>query len=781
MPFNTSPVNWTKVNGAMPERGRPTLGVASTIYARGQATLQVTQKIIYGQGAAVTNITTEVFAKGQTQADFEQRINHGTGLEALDILHSVYARGITSLHIQQRINQGTGGYSVPITQQIDAKHGFAGVFIEQVIGEQGSYSLDIQQEITNPKGAASLGIQQEIKSKGTYSTGIEQHIYQSSNATQPSSSAGWRVSAKVVLDGTDISENVTGLIRVEAEEGAARIAEFVYDPDPSTLNITDLVAVPLLIYAGEGANAAGANAAQRLVFQGIVDVPDYDPVTQLIKINATDNLQGRFNSLTREKIETEIGGYWSVHLFSEDSQGWDYMQERMSTQNYSYDLDVGLSGVKSPWGIMGGASFTYTEDDVYDESLSFSFASIRDIINEVKIGIDFRFQRLRAREEYVRWMYTQAWCDYLVQPWDLPTKDMLKSAVESTGWALRDISYTDTPSPGWYQCSAWDAPRFWSPAPYGTSEADATKYALGFAAHIQKRWAQTVTEKYEIRVVSNSSIAQFGASTEHIEIGVEAEQDISAWEQGDEFLSISSMPLSISSGQVAATESGDDILDADEATVAGGRSEMENAQLTAIHKAKALIKDSHRNNYVTFSVPVEPSIERHHLISLGTSGVTAQGKVHSFIHSIDMSEGYAYTEITLSLSKIQATGVDSNITVVPSPDTEPKVVPDGEDPGSIGYNSSLHIGGKIDSVDFNEAWRGLITNYMYDSAEPDSGFSSSPPPAKIYPSEFRYEAPAISEEDRQEVVGLVEDAQGNETTTEIEVSVPDELMTIVTT
>lgn len=772
MSFNTGPANSSAINANAPTygRGMAEIEFTSLVYAVGFPIADIEQRVIYGQGRATADVKSILYASGHPEVWVSQRVNYGLGVYSVPMQQLIYAVGQVNVNVEQRVNQGTGGYSVDIQQNIVGVKGYASAHIRQVINIPGIASASIQQNITNPSGVASVNIQQASYTSGLGpSVQVTQAIIDNVVVDTPPEHVEW--AAYIRLGGSDITDNITGQIRVEGEESTSRIAEFSFDPLAGTYNLTDWVGKSVQIFYE--VRVPSGHTSRVLLFTGVVDVPEYDPVTQLVHISATDNLQGRFEQATNELITEEIGGYWSRHIFNEDSRGWEYFQERMSTQAYSYDLDVNGAGHKTPWSSPSAARFTFTEDDINDESITLAYANRRDILNTVNISIDFRYQRLRSRELYARWHYGGSWCEFLVNPWILPTKEMLQSGVESTGWALRAISFTDIPSAGYFYCGG-SSPTYWSPGAYGDDESQTRKFAIGVDAHIQKRWAQTVTETYSIKVLNDESVTYFGVISEQEDYGIEAEQDVSDWEQRDEYLSTSSMPITISAAGPSPTESGDDIIDADEAVVENGRAEMENAQLTAIAKARTAIKKSHRRNYVGFSTVLAPRIERYHTIQINTALVSAKGKVYSVVHTMDVDSGEATTNVTLALSKLAGSGlqVDREIEVLPKPDTSPTVVPAPEEPEYIGYNRSTHVGSGDDSPVFNESWRGLLTNYI--PSQGAYGAASSPPlPEKVYPFEFRYETPAIDDADVQEVIGLAED--------EVQVLIPGDSLTVTTT
>ena len=755
----------------------PTTGEVSTIRAEIQTLVDSVEIAIYVDdtliGKAYDTSAERILEAGRagiavtqnaTADNFQFSIMQGS--ISLPIQQRVVDPGFASVEITQEVTNPRGLVSVEITQTIEANTGYCGVYITQKMVAQGSVSVDITQTITNPQGIASVEITQQVFTPGLTSVEILQSITDPVALT--ADHADWK--ARVTLDGVDISEDITGEIRVEAEENGSRIAEFEFDPPAGLLEIMEWVATPVTIdYLIK--EAGGTEYSVYRIFTGIVDVPEYDPVTQLVRINATDHLQGRFEQATHEEITDLIGGEWSRHVFDEEVDGWQYFQDRLTTQPYSYDLDVNGVGVKAPWLAKVTPDFTYTNDTIDDESVITSFASRRDIINKGLINLDFRFQRMRERRHTIAWELYPGFIDYLGDPFIWPTKSMCDSAVAGGGWVLESIIYIEAPESGVYNVRREEEGGYY-PVAWILTPGFAANYCQGFYAMVSNKWAQTITEEYEFEVICQQSIDQLGPIHEEFDYGVECEQDIVDWEDteapGFSISAAETDGIMTSSASIGAPWEGEEYLDADETDIENGRAEMENAQVCAIEVAKTSILNTHRNNHVEYSSFLEPQLERHHTVYINTGHIDAKGKVHGYIHTMDPDAGTATTEVTLSISKVLASGLPFNSPITPAP--KPDIEPDQSVVTGWG-GLSTHIGGRLESFNYSEDMRGFITNYEWDPDTQD--FTSEPLPAKTYPYEFVIETPEIEEEARQPVIGS--------STITVHVEVPDELMDITTT
>ncbi len=138
----------------------------------------------------------------------------------------------------------------------------------------------------------------------------------------------------VSVDGADVSDRLTGRLRIEAEEGAARIAEFTLLPTGGQLALTDWVGAPAVI------DVIQDGSAHRL-FTGLVDHPRYDPATRQVTLICTDARQEKLDALDAASIEALTpGALWSPDVFDGDADGLRRAEDRLST--LPAVLDLGL-------------------------------------------------------------------------------------------------------------------------------------------------------------------------------------------------------------------------------------------------------------------------------------------------------------------------------------------------------------------------------------------------------------------------------------------------------
>lgn len=582
----------------------------------------------------------------------------------------------------------TGIASLIIEQVIVAKTGKVILSIEQALSASGQASLTIEQSVTELLGVAALTIEQQVAGVGSASLSLTQTVYQV-QANGYGAGAVWR--PVVFLNGVDVSASLTGALRVEAEEGAARIAEFVLEPVAGAVSLTDWVGASVQIdYAV--LDAAGAIATQERLFTGIVDVPQYDPTLRLTTFRCTDDLQGRIAAMGRSTIDAVLGGYWSEHVFDIEAEDWQYAQDRLSTQPLSYDLTADGAGVLTSWSAKATPDFTFDADQILDESLVVDLAQRRDLVNTIEINFQFRFRRDKERQQSMTWNYPGGFCGYLDNNSELPTRQMIEDAVVAAGWLLTGTpAYTPPPGSQWIDCGGLQ--RGWL-----ISDELLNTLVLGASFDVARRYSQTVTEGYTVRVRAPESVSLLGEIPETVTTAFEAYAEDDGWESAEEYTAPPSGSVVDANGDLVWDQDGDSTT---------GRAAADGALETLIAKARTDILAAHRSNYVEFDVLLHPALALSHTARVETDNVTAQGKVRQLLHVMDLEAGAATTTVRLAVSKSQPDGTADSAIAAPAP---PNSTSTETRTGGDRIYLGTHIGGKQSSPAFDEEWTGFIGN-----------------------------------------------------------------------
>ena len=545
---------------------------------------------------------------------------------------------------------------------------------------------------------------------------------------------------RVLLGGSDVTASVTGTIDIEAEESAARIAEFTLIPS-GVIDVNDWIgkaaSIDFLTY-----DAAGATLTDDRLFTGVVALPVYSMQESNVVFRCTDSLQERFEGMTYPDILSELTGYYHSSSFGDPVDGWQYAEDVLSTVPKGFDLNSdGVTGVLTEWEAKATPDYSLTESDIIADSLSIDLANRRDIFNKITIDFDYRFSRSCHREHDYSWVIP-SWdfCTYYADSHDLPNREMVTQAADGTGWAVQGvISFGELPDSGSPMCGG--SPVVWIIHP---DLQDQLVTSAGWTAI--KRWSQTVTETYTLTIQAPQSITHFGEIALTDSGSYTTEYDDSSWESSDD----TATPTSATQNAI-----NDWIIER------ADRTESDNAITTKLnYKATSVLK-AHRENYVTWEMPLLAEAERSktfyvNALTADGRGVEAKGKCYKITHELDIDTGSAVSEIVIAVSK---TGTSTP----PTPDTliqpsAPSTVPAISAPASS-TPLQTQLGGKTASPAFDVNKDGFAGNYTAQDYA-----------AEIYPFQFRADSYDIEDEARNEITGT--------TVQNYNIVIPDETLVI---
>lgn len=523
----------------------------------------------------------------------------------------------------------------------------------------------------------------------------------------PHQGTNWTV--VVTLNGVDVSDKITANARVEAEEKTSRIASFFYRPAAGSISAGDWLGVAVTIDY-KTVNGSGTTLAQNRIFTGTVDQAIYDPITQLTAFDCTDDMQGKLEAMTQVEIDALIASSrHSVAVFGEYKNGWLYFENVMATYPQSFDYNVdGVTGTLADWAAKVTPDFTFDNSTIVEDSISYSIAPRRDLFNSYTIDYSYRFTRLHHRSHQFDWGLK--FCPYFARPHELPTKDMVRSAVTSAGWTvIGQINLESLIPAAADPCNDGVA---WS-----ISEADRDLLALGAHWKASKRWDQEITEHYTLTINAPQSVTWLGDVGYSEQASNQTDFDASGWSDGNK----------TPAGRINSL--GDVVQDKYDRTLSNNDIE------TLIARARTEILESHRANHVVATVLLVPTIERFHTVRLDADGVTGQGKVFKYVHDMDFDSGEAYTtiDVAISLNGGAVSAGDSAIAAPSAPDTDPiSTAP------STSTLLETHIGGDDTLPDYDELWDGFAGNYSLTFG--------APTPEQFYTRRFKVVTPAINQD-----------------------------------
>lgn len=611
--------------------------------------------------------------------------------------------------------------SIRVLSRIELASTRAACFTRIEVEALGTAACAVEIEVRQPQGIATVHTSISVRAYGAAQchTGIAV------------TDGGMQWKPRVILGGNDVTSRLTGRLSVEAEEGAARIAEFFLVPEDGSINIFSLSGATVVIdYV---TIESGADVAQRL-FTGRVDIPEYDPGERLLKFSCTDDLQNRVANMTRAQIDALCGGRYAEAVQGETDDNWEYAQAQMRTVSGS--LDAGAHGGMrvTPWH--GIATFrTFTLDDTLDKEIHLDLPRRTHLVNRVDCIFEYRHARLRQR--YFGMSFRADLDTVIDRGLPLLAQETVASALKATGWDVVDARY-------------WEFPAL-RPLPgggYWFNRSDLT--CMEARATLRQRWAQTITEEYSITVTAPQSISANGTIARTERGSLQSEWDAQAWEDN-----------STTDPVLTGTASQDHAPDITTA-------ERDTALQALVDVARVTILGSHRSGRVSATIPAMPSLDLVHACRINTPTVQATGKVVRVMHIMDMDDGSALTEFSIAVSGHGAVGIEVTDTPVVAPDA-----PAGTETTAPDFAYLyLHVGAQADSEDYSDTMQGWIVNaprafnvtdqggssYTYDAEtqkEQQQDYSgtvsnSSYIEAKAYPSEgFRLILPAVEDDQRE--------------------------------
>lgn len=604
--------------------------------------------------------------------------------------------------------------------------------LAQRITAEGLAELGLAQSVAWPLGTAALPLRQAAIAAGMAELPLMQIRFHPPDLLAPS--IVWRPA--VTVNGVDLTHRLTGAIRIEAEEGAARIAELTLAPGDGPVAPADWVGAGVRI---EFVLAASGQRWPRFI--GRVHEARFIASSGLLELQATDGLQDRLDATPRPLIDAQVGGHWSPAVFRDDASGWEYAQDRLSTVPASYDLLVSGSGRLTSW--LPKATPDHLFGAAVYGSVGVSLTPARDLVNEVEIALDYRYERLYQRERRVGWIYPRSFCEYLILPTTLPDQAMIRSALEGTGWLLQSLAFTGLPPSG--HITSCGGTVVWT--------NDRPELVTAFSAQLARRWTQTVTERLRLRLVAPQSVGRYGHRNAEESRSLSSAFDPAEWEgqaannhlavRGDQAAAGFSLgtPAWPPPAGAALNAHGDWQLDRDEPAA------LEEAVAVLLARARTRILAAHRRNTVECLLPWFP-VERTDTVRLETPQVLAQGKVAHVLEVLDLASGRATTTVRLAISQggVPAAVKDSPLALPGRADTAPMPPPSGP-----ALNTPRHsqFGGLIDSPEYDDTLAGYSGNYQLIPAGTllrpweQMDASAVEPGAPAYPVRFRIDMPGV--------------------------------------
>lgn len=483
----------------------------------------------------------------------------------------------------------------------------------------------------------------------------------------------WKI--KLLLDGVDRSSSLIQTLTIEAEENTAKIAEFTLMAHAGKISVTQ--------WLGKSVKIFFLASEEVLIFEGVVDEPVYDPTTQMTTFTCSDQFQNYIQSLSKSDIDNLIQGYYAPVVFESVEDHWEYMQVVLSTVPVCLDLDNQQKLRRTPWEAKKTPDLILSEDDILYQSIQVQLSNRRDMVNQCRITVDYRYSILKQRDVSYQYAYTLSMCEQLKRNATMPNVDMIEQAIDGTGWCLKHkVQYQHPQESGWVDCGA---------GAIGYLIKESVRNYLVQEAHfsLSKRYLQSSVEHYHMTIQAPQSIRQLGEMTEVDSVVYEVDYNT------EHFMRSTGYQPPIAESYL--DENGDYIYPArDDAR-------LQQAMITKMQQAKTKILKSHRNNLVTFQMLLDPLITRQHTIKLDTVHVQAQGKVKHIVHHCDFTTGSCLSTVTLAISRSDDVIVQDSHFEFPV-----RKMNSAENAPSIALPT--HIGGAIEAALYDPEWDGYTGN-----------------------------------------------------------------------
>ncbi|MDT4839376.1 hypothetical protein FQZ97_731650 [compost metagenome] len=552
--------------------------------------------------------------------------------------------------------------------------------------------------------------------------------------------------ARLVLNGVDANDLLTGGARIQREEGSRAVADFSLQFGEDPVNPAAYIGQTVELYYRDWFEGAWR---EELCFKGWVIRPQFTLQSRRLACECSDRQQELVEALDVSAIDTLVGGQWSADVFEpvEGRSHWDYAAERMSTQAASLQCSVEGALQVTPWAA-GAAAYLIPVGAVLDGTLEWLPVELNDRINVVELSADYRFIRLRERHQPFFWEHPAiegvTIIDGFCLTWgredntEVPDIGMVEDASSGAGYQaiLAGANWGRVPATG--SGSLCDPPFGWT-NPY-------PDLLLSASWTSAMRWSQRVTEQYTLRVEAPASVEQAGEVISRERIALETESDREAEFEGAEF----------AEHEPDATEDalGDWVVDLRE------EERRASALSCGLAMATASILGAHRGNRLAFQLPTSDTLgmRLEHTLHVQDEilgqPVQCRAKVFSIIHEWDFDSGAALTSIQLAVSQGGGTITDP----LTLPDI-PASTPPGSPPSEIALATQL--GSRNTSPIYDDELDGFAGNYTVNDLDIN-------PSLEEFPRRFDLTAPEIPEEHRDEYV--VSQAKT------YELAIPDDLL-----
>jgi hypothetical protein len=462
--------------------------------------------------------------------------------------------------------------------------------------------------------------------------------------------AAWKLI--LLVGNVDVTDSVVGSVTIEAEEDAARIADFsIHKPHGTVVTPSQFTGLPVEIWLDA---ADGGNAVQ--VFSGVVDTPELRPASGMVGLRCTDNRNGMISALDETQLYSLIdgsiigGAYFSSVIFDSGAPMLTRTADILSTVPAS--LDVSPSGALrvTNWDQPYPAIY-FEDDDILDGSLAYDPADRSSVINRVDVRFQYRFPRDRCEAYLIGFdpilNAMTTFGQWVKDGGQFLMRETVIDAIERSGASIASIEWIELPT---HAVRIPGTDGYWLPNP-----AQHNLLCTGFGAVVTFDFGQEQDEEFAVSVINAASIARLGTLRMEMTGSLQGSSGDPTAAEHAQLLwkkKISGIPprstVPVLVGYINSADG--------ELAEGTDRAAADNAIETLTAVARVKIIASHRRHTVTASVPANPVIDLDKAIAIDAGGIVAHGKVKRLRHQFDTDAGSAITEFSLAVSSSEGVG-----------------------------------------------------------------------------------------------------------------------------
>lgn len=471
-------------------------------------------------------------------------------------------------------------------------------------------------------------------------------------------------SVRVMIGTTDVSARLSGEIRIDAAEDAARVASLSVTP-ASVLELAsyDSAAITIDVVLQSGTAVA---AVRR--FTGRVETVDFKPAARLATLACRDGYQERIRACSSAaEVAALCGGLAKVcpKIIKWDDLEPDpagYFSGLLSSMAGATTIDASGVWRAIPWHI-GTPAAAFAAHEIFDDSLVLEQPARKSVPAAVIATLTHRYPRLHVADISLNWPAPPR-AKYLTHGIPLAPKSMILAAMSGAdGWHVKgEPLFTEFP--------ADVLPIIIGPQTTYLVITDQAKQltAEACSATLYRRWYQTVDMRYRVSI----DMGGLADRDESIAVAIESTFDVGEWEKegsAEQDIGLytanppyTHVPPAPYVGLRPPFPPSNGALD-HHADITSD--DLQSAAAHVVARALRLAVAGKRQRQVKFARPLDPRWEIGSVLSVNAYGVAATGQLVAWSDVMDIDSGVAVTEFSIACPAGSGTLTEATATVTP--------------------------------------------------------------------------------------------------------------------